>query len=100
MKTEQKKERAEQIMKIPPQSFLIFKEELRKERLEKEKLKAEYEKKISTLAEELSFLKEQIDSQQDMIRRTIDYAVRLENDLNQLNSKVDDDKKNSKRSYH
>ncbi|MFC2188415.1 hypothetical protein [Peijinzhouia sedimentorum] len=100
MKTEQKKERAEQIMKIPPQSFLIFKEELRKERLEKERLKAEYEKKISTLAEELSFLKEQIDSQQDMIRRTIDYAVRLENDLNQLNSKVDEDKKNSKRSYH
>jgi len=98
--TEQKHKDLAKIMKIPPQSFLIFKEELRKERLEKERLKAEYEKKISTLAEELSFLKEQIDSQQDMIRRTIDYAVRLENDLNHLNSKVDDDKKNSKRSYH
>ena len=98
--TEQQQKDLAKIMKIPPQSFLIFKEELRKERLEKERLKAEYEKKISTLAEELSFLKEQIDSQQDMIRRTIDYAVRLENDLNQLNSKVDDDKKNSKRSYH
>jgi len=100
LRTAQQQEDSNKIMKIPPQSFLIFKEELRKERLEKERLKAEYENKISNLAEELSFLKEQINSQQDMIKRTIDYAVRLEIDLNQLNSKVDDDKKNSKRSYH
>jgi hypothetical protein len=87
-------------MRVPPESFLIFKEELKKEKLEKEKLKKQYEHVISTLKNEFCILKEQIDAQQDMIKRTIDYAIKLENELDGLKSKMEDDQKNARRSYH
>jgi predicted RNase H-like nuclease (RuvC/YqgF family) len=87
-------------MKIPPESFHIFREELRKEKLEKERLRAEYEHRIGSLGEELNILKEQIDAQSDMIKRTIDYAIRLEKELASFKNKVAEDKRNSKRSFH
>ena len=87
-------------MRVPSESFHIFREELRKEKLEKDRLRQEYEHKISSLGEELSILKEQIDAQNDMIKRTIDYAIRLEQELDSFKVKVSEDKRNAKRSYH
>jgi membrane-anchored protein YejM (alkaline phosphatase superfamily) len=59
-------------MKTPPESFLLFKEELRKAQLEKDRLKSEYDKNISEVNKELARLKEQIQAQHEMLRTTID----------------------------
>lgn len=79
---------------------MIFREELRKEKLEKERLAKEYEQKISDLKTELQYLQEQIGAQQEMIKTTINYAVKLEKELEDFNKKVEKDKLNGKRSYH
>jgi hypothetical protein len=71
-------------MKTPPESFLLFREELRKAQLEKERLQKDYEQKLVGLNKELSRLKEQIQAQQDMLRTTIDYATNLEGKLDQI----------------
>tara|TARA_R100000501_G_C2611662_1_gene106141 strand:- start:44 stop:178 length:135 start_codon:yes stop_codon:yes gene_type:complete len=44
-------------MKTPPESFLLFKEELRKAQLEKERLKKDYENKLAEVNQELARLK-------------------------------------------
>ncbi|WP_075351668.1 hypothetical protein [Algoriphagus marinus] len=75
-------------MKTPPESFLLFKEELRKAQLEKERLKKEYDQKLSGVNKELERLKEQIQAQQDMLRTTLDYASNLELKLDQIKSDV------------
>lgn len=97
---EQNSKDTRRIMRIPPESFLIFKEELKKEKLEKEKLQKQYDEVIKSLNEEFCILKEQISSQQDMIRRTVEYAMKLEKEISNLKEKMDSDLKNSKRSYH
>jgi predicted nucleic acid-binding Zn-ribbon protein len=71
-------------MKTPPESFLLFREELRKAQLEKERLKKDYEQKLVGVNKELSRLKEQIQAQQDMLRTTLDYASNLEGKLDQI----------------
>jgi len=83
-----------------PQSFMIYKEELRKAEVEKKRLKEEYESKLSELKSELSVLKERIYSQEDMLRRVVDYASNLEETMNQLNSKVDIDILKNSNGYH
>ncbi|MGM0944324.1 MAG: hypothetical protein ACQEW9_04010 [Bacteroidota bacterium] len=75
-------------MKTPPESFLLFKEELRKAQLEKERLKKEYENKLADVNQELARLKEQIRSQQDMMRTTLEYASNLEVRLEQFKDEV------------
>lgn len=75
-------------MKTPPESFLLFKEELRKAQLEKERLKNHYELKLSEVNQELSRLKEQIQSQQDMMRTTLEYATNLETRLIEVKEEV------------
>ncbi|MFN5331362.1 MAG: hypothetical protein ACK5B5_01500, partial [Bacteroidota bacterium] len=65
-------------MKTPPESFLLFKEELRKVQLEKERLKSHYEQQLAEVNQELLRLKEQINSQQEMMRTTLEYASNLE----------------------
>ncbi len=75
-------------MKTPPESFLIFKEELRKAQLEKERLKIHYENKLEDVNRELARLKEQIQSQQDMMRTTLEYASNLEIRLEQFKDEV------------
>ncbi|MHA7128903.1 hypothetical protein [Algoriphagus namhaensis] len=77
-------------MKTPPESFLLFKEELRKVQLEKERIRKQYEAKLAEMNQELCRLKEQIDAQQDMLRTTLDYAVRLETDLDKIKDEVND----------
>lgn len=87
-------------MRTPPESYLIFKEELKKAEIEKAKLKEGYEAKIDAMNRELSYLKEQISSQQDMMKTTVEYATKLENELNTLRSKIREDKKNANNSFH
>ena len=65
-------------MKTPPESFLLFKEELVKAQLEKERLQRYYEQQLAEVNQELYRLKEQIQSQQDMMRTTLEYASNLE----------------------
>ena len=75
-------------MKTPPESFLLFKEELRKAQLEKERLQFEYDQKISQVNKELARLKEQIQSQQEMLKTTLNYASDLEGKLTQIKKDV------------
>lgn len=75
-------------MKTPPESFLLFKEELRKAQLEKERLKQYYEEKLSEVNHELFRLKEQIQSQQEMMRTTLEYATNLESRLTEVKEEV------------
>ena len=75
-------------MKTPPESFLLFKEELRKTQLEKERLRLYYEQKLAEVNTELSRLKEQILSQQEMMRTTIEYASNLESRLTEVKEEV------------
>lgn len=88
------------IMRTPPESFLIFKEELEKARLEKERLKKEYEAKLVDMNRELSRLKEQIQSQQELIKTTLDYAIRLEENLGSFKEEVTNGKNMKNRSFH
>ncbi len=75
-------------MKTPPESFLLFKEELRKAQLEKERLQLYYEQKLAEMNNELCRLKEQIQSQQDMMQTTLEYASNLENRLTEVKEEV------------
>jgi hypothetical protein len=75
-------------MKTPPESFLLFKEELMKAQLEKERLRLYYEQKLAEVNTELSRLKEQILSQQEMMRTTIEYASNLESRLTEVKEEV------------
>jgi predicted nuclease with TOPRIM domain len=75
-------------MKNPPESFLLFREELRKAQLEKERLKQEYEQKLADVNRELNRLKEQIQSQHEMMRTTLEYASNLEQRLSEFKEEV------------
>jgi septal ring factor EnvC (AmiA/AmiB activator) len=75
-------------MKTPPESFLLFKEELMKAQLEKERLTKFYEEKLNDVNKELARLKEQIQSQQDMMRTTLEYANNLESGLEQFKKEI------------
>jgi predicted RNase H-like nuclease (RuvC/YqgF family) len=75
-------------MKTPPESFLLFKEELRKAQLEKERQTKFYEEKLNDVNKELTRLKEQIQSQQDMMRTTLEYATNLETGLEQFKKEI------------
>ncbi|MEK6479439.1 hypothetical protein WJR50_17985 [Catalinimonas sp. 4WD22] len=88
------------MMRTPPEAYLIFKEELKKAEIEKAKLKENYEKKLSEMKDELGFLKEQITSQQDMMKTTVEYATRLENELTNLKKQINNDRLNSNQSFH
>ena len=88
------------VMNTPPEAYLIFKEELKKAELEKQRLRQEYEAKLQAMNTELSYLKEQIDSQQRMMKTTITYATRLEDELFTLQEKIKEDHKQAKGSFH
>lgn len=87
-------------MRTPPESYLIFKAELKKAKLEKEQLKREYENKLMKINQELSRLKEQISVQQDLMKTTINYAVKLEDDLENFKQFVEEEKNKRKSSFH
>lgn len=75
-------------MKTPPESFLLFKEELKKAQIEKKRLILHYEQQLSEVNLELYRLKEQINSQQDMMRTTLEYASNLEIRLTEVKEEV------------
>lgn len=87
-------------MKTPPESFLIFREELLKAKLEKERLQKEYESKLAEMNSELHRLKEQISSQQEMMKTTLEYAIRLEENLDIFKSEVANAPTLKKKSFH
>jgi hypothetical protein len=75
-------------MKTPPESFLLFKEELKKTQLEKERLQQYYDQKLAEVNRELFRLKEQIQSQQEMMKTTLQYASNLETRLQEVKEEV------------
>ncbi|KEO74869.1 hypothetical protein [Anditalea andensis] len=87
-------------MKTPPESFLIFREELIKARVEKERLQKEYESKLAEMNSELGRLKEQISSQQELIKTTLEYAIRLEENLDNFKTEVANAPTLKKKSFH
>ena len=54
----------------PPEAFMIFREELRKAQLEKDRLKEEYEKKVEQISKEVGILKEQLSAQENFSSRS------------------------------
>ena len=70
-------------MRNVPESFMIFREELQKVKQEKQQLKRKYDKQIQEMQEELSYLREQIESQHIMIENAIEYANQLQSQLDQ-----------------
>ena len=87
-------------MKTPPESFLLFKEELVKAQLEKERLKLYYEQQLAEVNQELLRLKEQIQSQQDMMRTTLEYASNLEIRLTEVKEEVSQATSSQKKSIY
>ena len=87
-------------MKTPPEAYLIFREELKKGEIERLRLKSEYTAKIEGMNQELAYLKEQISSQQLMMRTTVEYATRLEEELDALRQQIHHDKKKANHSHH
>ncbi|GAA5031077.1 hypothetical protein GCM10011506_21450 [Marivirga lumbricoides] len=66
-----------------------FRLELERAQNEIKSLKANYEFQISSLKEEVSFLKEKLDAQQDMLNMAVDYANKLGKSLKNLKKRVD-----------
>jgi len=87
-------------MRTPPESYLIFKAELKKAKLEKELLRKEYEEKLVDINQELSRLKEQISAQQELMKATINYAIKLENNLGSFKQEVESEKNKRKSPFH
>lgn len=77
-----------------PESYYFYKDQLRKAKEEKAKLKKEYEIKINGLNDEISFLKEQIQAQHTMIEQSIEYVMRLEQQVKSFDLEISNDKKN------
>ncbi len=71
-----------------PEAFLIYKAEVKRLELEKEKLRKIYEEKITAMKTELSYLKEQINSQQEMLKISFEYALRIEKEMNALKKQI------------
>ncbi|WP_296618942.1 hypothetical protein [Marivirga sp.] len=76
-----------------PESYYFYKDQLRRAKEEKEKLKKIYESKINGLNDEISFLKEQINAQHTMIEQSIEYVMRLEEQMKIFDLEISSDKK-------
>jgi hypothetical protein len=76
-----------------PESYYFYQDQLRKAREEKAKLKKEYESKIIGLNTEISFLKEQIQAQHTMIEQSIEYVMKLEQQVKTFDMEISADPK-------
>jgi SMC interacting uncharacterized protein involved in chromosome segregation len=76
-----------------PESYYFYKDQLRKAREEKAKLKKEYESKVNGLNDEISFLKEQIQAQHTMIEESIGYVMKLEQQIKTFDLELSSDSK-------
>ncbi|WKV11686.1 hypothetical protein [Marivirga harenae] len=80
-----------------PESYYFYQDLLRKSKEERAKLKKEYTEKINGLQDEISFLKEQISSQHSMIEQSIDYVMKLEQQLKTFDLEISIDKKDEEK---
>ncbi len=87
-------------MPNPPEAFLIFKAELKRLEIEKERLRLTYEEKIGSLNKELEYLKEQISSQETMLRSAFEYASELEKNMKAFKDEIATDRVRLKQSHH
>jgi predicted HicB family RNase H-like nuclease len=76
-----------------PESYYFYKDQLRKAKEEKAKLKKQYEIKVNGLNDEISFLKEQIQSQHTMIEQSVEYVLKLEQQIKSFDMELSVDKK-------
>jgi predicted HicB family RNase H-like nuclease len=76
-----------------PESYYFYKDQLRKAKEEKEKLKKEYDLKVNGLNDEIDFLKEQIKSQHTMIEQSIEYVLKLEQEIKKFGMELSIEKK-------
>jgi hypothetical protein len=83
-----------------PQSFMIFKEELRKAEVEKKRLEALYESKLKSLSLQVSILKEKMGAQEEMMKSALDYAIKLEKELENVKEHVNNDLIKNSSGYH
>ncbi|WKV11685.1 hypothetical protein [Marivirga harenae] len=63
--------------------------ELEKSNNEIKLLKSKYESQVGELRSEVSYLKEQLMAQQDMLKMAVDYANKLGKELKGLKKKID-----------
>lgn len=63
--------------------------ELDKSNNEIKLLKSKYESQVGELRKEVSYLKEQLMAQQDMLKMAVDYANKLGKELKGLKKKID-----------
>jgi len=75
-----------------PESYYFYKDQLRRAKEVKAKLQKEYESKINGLNDEISFLKEQIQAQHSMIEQSIDYVMKLEQQIKTFDLELSTDK--------
>ncbi|WP_421871344.1 hypothetical protein [Marinoscillum sp.] len=87
-------------MSRPPEAFMIFKEELKKAQLEKERLKEEYESKIKQFSSDMGLLKEKMAAQEEMMKTALEYAMKLENQLKEFKARVENDDERNSNGYH
>lgn len=63
--------------------------ELKKSNDEIRLLKSKYENQVGELSKEVTYLKEQLMAQQDMLKMAVDYANKLGKELKGLKKKID-----------
>ncbi|WP_296618939.1 hypothetical protein [Marivirga sp.] len=63
--------------------------ELEKSNNEIRLIKSEYENQVGELRKEVSYLKEQLMAQQDMLKMAVDYADKLGKELKGLKKRID-----------
>lgn len=87
-------------MPVSSQAFMIYKEELAKERIERQRLQEKYDKSTFELSEQLKVLKERLSSQQQMMESALNYAIALENQLEEFKDQVKHDQERNSSGFH
>ncbi|MGM0582583.1 MAG: hypothetical protein ACQETL_18035 [Bacteroidota bacterium] len=77
-----------------PESYYFYKDQLRRVKEEKAILKKEYESKINGLNEEITYLKEQIHAQHIMIEQSVEYVLKLEEQIKIFDLEISSSKNN------
>ncbi|MFT4833551.1 MAG: hypothetical protein ACI83W_001852 [Marinoscillum sp.] len=87
-------------MPVSSQAFMIYKEELAKERIEKQRLQEKYDKATFELTEQMKVLKERLSSQQQMMESALNYAIALESQLEEFKDQLKHDQERNSSGFH
>ncbi|MEQ9303039.1 MAG: hypothetical protein RJQ14_03920 [Marinoscillum sp.] len=87
-------------MRNPPESVMIFREELRKAKLEKARMKRLYESEISKLSVEMLALKKRLCDQEEQVKACVDHSSLLEQRLLEFKSMMEEDELRNGSGYH